>query len=571
MNLVFNGHAHIYQRNVAPPGGVISYVSGGGGARSTSVSHCSTTDAYAIGWSYSKNKGSACGAATVPASDAQVYHFLKVTVNGSTVTVTPTDSQGHTFDVQTYNFGSDTTAPSAPGGLGFVRSSAEEGRAVLDRRPPTTSACQLRRLPQRRCYLATMPRPRPATPTRRVIAGQGYTYQVVARDLAGNTDGRHRRRPRQGWHDTTAPTAPTGLTGSAASPTTASLSWNASTDDVGVTSYAILRGGVPVATVGGTTLAWSDTGLTPGTDYTYQVVAYDAAGNASAPGGPVTVTTQADTSPPTAPGTPTGTGVTSTQVGLSWTASTDNVGVLRYDVLRDGAVVATAAGTTFTDTTVAPGTTYTYAVRAYDAAGNSATSGSLGGDHADHRLGLLRRVRVRRPVAVEHGQRAGGEQLHRAHRRVRRPGDEQRRRDLRVPDPAGELHRAVDAGVGVRRQPLHVGEPVRLPDSTGGSIVNLYLDTSGRVSLRNNIGGVTTYSTTVVAAGAWHRFVLHAIVNGTSSSVDVSMDGTAVPGLTLTGQDLGTIPIAKLQLGETTTGRTYDIVLDDVTVAQPSL
>jgi hypothetical protein len=49
--------------------------------------------------------------------------------------------------------------------------------------------------------------------------------------------------------------------------------------------------------------------------------------------------------------------------------------------------------------------------------------------------------------------------------------------------------------------------------------------------------------------------------------VDVSVDGVTVPGLTLTGQDFGTSPIARLQLGETTTGRTYDIVLDDVTVA----
>ena len=105
------------------------------------------------------------------------------------------------------------------------------------------------------------------------------------------------------------------------------------------------------------------------------MIAYDAAGNASAASNPATVTTQADTSPPTAPGTPTGTALASAQVGLSWTASTDNVGVLRYDVLRDGSIVGTVAGTTYTDTTVAPGTTYTYAVRAYDAAGNNATSG----------------------------------------------------------------------------------------------------------------------------------------------------------------------------------------------------
>jgi hypothetical protein len=101
--------------------------------------------------------------------------------------------------------------------------------------------------------------------------------------------------------------------------------------------------------------------------------------------------------------------------------------------------------------------------------------------------------------------------------------------------------------------------------------VNLYIDTNGRVSLRNNIGGVTTYSTTTVAAGAWHRFVLHVVVNGTSSSMDVAMDGVTVPGLTLTGQDLGSNLVSKLQLGENATGRTYDIAFDEVTVAQSAL
>jgi hypothetical protein len=82
---------------------------------------------------------------------------------------------------------------------------------------------------------------------------------------------------------------------------------------------------------------------------------------------------------------------------------------------------------------------------------------------------------------------------------------------------------------------------------------------------------VTTNSTVTMPLGSWHRMVLHAVVNGTSSSVDVSMDGTAVPGLALTGQDFGSNPITKLQLGETATARTYDIVLDDVAVATQPL
>jgi chitodextrinase len=85
-----------------------------------------------------------------------------------------------------------------------------------------------------------------------------------------------------------------------------------------------------------------------------------------------------DTEPPTAPGTLTATAVGPTQVNLSWTASTDNVGVTGYEISRDGAPLATVGvQTSYSDTTAAPGTSYSYQVRARDAAGNlSAPSNS---------------------------------------------------------------------------------------------------------------------------------------------------------------------------------------------------
>ena len=104
--IAFNGHAHIYQRNTAPPGGVISYVTGGGGGALMRIGGggCAPTDAYGIGWDPSTRTGSKCGRAPTPTSATQVYHFLLVTVNDNTVTVRPTDAAGHTFDVQTYTF-----------------------------------------------------------------------------------------------------------------------------------------------------------------------------------------------------------------------------------------------------------------------------------------------------------------------------------------------------------------------------------------------------------------------------------------------------------------------------------
>src|SRR5205814_42362 len=61
-------------------------------------------------------------------------------------------------------------------------------------------------------------------------------------------------------------------------------------------------------------------------------------------------------------------------VALAWDASTDDVGVTGYDVVRDGTVIGSVAGTSYTDGTVAPSTTYSYAVRAKDAAGNTSAA-----------------------------------------------------------------------------------------------------------------------------------------------------------------------------------------------------
>jgi len=78
-----------------------------------------------------------------------------------------------------------------------------------------------------------------------------------------------------------------------------------------------------------------------------------------------------DNEPPSVPGNVHTTGVAADSVALAWDASTDNVGVTGYDVLRNGSVLTTVGGTGYTDTTVAASTTYTYAVRAHDAAGNA--------------------------------------------------------------------------------------------------------------------------------------------------------------------------------------------------------
>jgi endo-1,4-beta-xylanase len=89
--------------------------------------------------------------------------------------------------------------------------------------------------------------------------------------------------------DTTPPSAPTNLNSPSHTSSSVSLSWTASTDNVGVTGYQVFRGGTQVGTP--TSTSYTDTGLAASTLYTYTVKARDAAGNVSAASNSVSVTT----------------------------------------------------------------------------------------------------------------------------------------------------------------------------------------------------------------------------------------------------------------------------------------
>lgn len=94
-----------------------------------------------------------------------------------------------------------------------------------------------------------------------------------------------------GGSDTQAPTAPGGLTSTGKTSSSVSLSWNAATDNVGVTGYDVYSGSARVLTVSGTSATVS--GLSASTGYTFTVKARDAAGNTSAASNSVSVTTNA--------------------------------------------------------------------------------------------------------------------------------------------------------------------------------------------------------------------------------------------------------------------------------------
>jgi glucose/arabinose dehydrogenase/chitodextrinase len=216
-------------------------------------------------------------------------------------------------------------------------------------------------------------------------ANTNYRFRVRAIDAAGNLSPYSAIvSSRTLAPDTTRPTAPTGLAATPTGPTQINLGWTASSDNVGVTGYQVERcqgaGCTNFAQVGTpTATTYGATGLAPSTTYRFRVRAVDAAGNLSTYSNIATATTPAipDNTPPTAPTGLTATAAGSSQVGLSWTASTDNVGVTGYRVERcqganctNFAQIAAPSATGYSDTGVAPSTTYRYQVRAVDASGN---------------------------------------------------------------------------------------------------------------------------------------------------------------------------------------------------------
>lgn len=176
-----------------------------------------------------------------------------------------------------------------------------------------------------------------------------------------------------GTADTQAPSVPGSLAVSV-SGSSLVLTWNASSDNVAVTGYKVERSADQSN--------WSEVALTPSPGYSdssvslnvryyYRVSAFDAAGNYSAPSS--VASGLIETQPPTVPSNLAVT--TSTGMKLTWTASTDNVGVSGYKVERstdqtNWTVIGSATSSAYTDTSAVGLVHYYYRVRAFDASGN---------------------------------------------------------------------------------------------------------------------------------------------------------------------------------------------------------
>ena len=206
-----------------------------------------------------------------------------------------------------------------------------------------------------------------------------YSFYVYAIDKAGNRSTNSNTVTVTTAAPDTAPTTPTDLHATAITHTTVSLAWNPSTDNSGSVRYRIEMTSIYnslAMEASQNSLTW--TGLSTNTTYSFYVYAFDQSGNRSANSNTLTVTTPADTTPPTSPEL-SGSVLGPSQVSLSWTASTDDTQwwSLTYKVFVNGspATHVNWDGERMVHIRhLTPATTYEFTVQARAASGTTAFS-----------------------------------------------------------------------------------------------------------------------------------------------------------------------------------------------------
>lgn len=219
-------------------------------------------------------------------------------------------------------------------------------------------------------------------PTEKKVSLKGLVYALAGKEQPYDVYrfGRGKVRYERPNHnpfsptqtDITPPETPANFVAEVISSTRVDLTWDPVVDDlIGLDHYTVYRDFVPIDTT--TSPSYSDTSALADQEYLYQVTASDVLGNESDPTPVEDGYANTDTEAPTTPGSMQAVADSQTQITVSWTASTDNVGVYKYRLLRDGVQWAYLPSGTlqFVDTGLQADTEYVYTVRAEDAAGNS--------------------------------------------------------------------------------------------------------------------------------------------------------------------------------------------------------
>ena len=278
-----------------------------------------------------------------------------------------------------------------------------------------------------------------------------------------------------------------------------------------------------------------------------------------------------DSTPPTAPGQPVGSSSTSTTIGLTWAAASDDVSAsLLYHVFRDGTLAASvtsaSANVSFTDTGLQPGSTHTYVITALDAAMNesdpspeSAPITVLTGPSAiftdDFSSGTLANWTsvTRFTIDAANGSLAAPS----ARAAVSNQTaflDQDPRRDLHEPLPElASQRRRTDRLDHAAPSPIDIVGP-RRPGTC---------EYIGVLALRSDVSGVTRASTTALGSG-WHALEVCGTV-GAAGTWDLYRDGVRIVAGWVA--NTGTTSIGGFELGNSNAG-TWTANVDDVRVDQ---
>ncbi len=321
------------------------------------------------GTNYTQNRwGDYFGVDVDPADDTTFYGI------GEWVSST----NGWTTSVYTWTVAAATGPPAAPSGLTATAVSSSQINLAWTDNASNETEFRIERSPDGSSFaqIATVGANTTAYSDTGLAAGSTHYYRVLAHNAEGDS----------AYSNTASattlsgpPAAPSGLTATAVSTSQINLGW---TDNAGnETGFKIERSTdnasfSQIATVGANVTSYSDTGRQPGTTYHYRVRSYNAGGD-SAYSNTASATTLSG--PPAAPSGLNATALSATSVRLTWTDNSNDETGFRIERAAGRGTYSQIATvgpgvTSYDDTGLTAKTKYSYRVRAYNLAGNSAYS-----------------------------------------------------------------------------------------------------------------------------------------------------------------------------------------------------
>lgn len=256
-------------------------------------------------------------------------------------------------------------------------------------------------------------------------------------------------------------------------------------------------------------------------------------------------------------------------VDLTWTSSTDNVGVTGYDIYRNDQLIARAGpAPAYMDLTVVLGTAYQYRIKARDATGRVSgwsniasvttplTTQNLFSD--DFETGDLSKWTSSVGLLVQGQEVAVGSFAARG----TSTGSPTHAIKQLITEQSEIYYRTRFKFISRGANTVYL---LKFRSAANASLLGFYVSSTGKLGYRNDVAGVSSNSTIDVPIGSWHDLKVRARIDGAAGETETWLDGVRIPALSKT-ESLGTARIGKVQLGDPSTGRTYDVAFDEVAV-----